>query len=106
MIHLLTKNWFLNAMIYTETKGLEADVMQSSESATGYTNTSQIAKSIRQGVIYLTENLATGRRKKGVEVWTAVQAYNFGPAYIDYIANMAENIRLGKRISQNCRCSV
>ena len=24
--------------------------------------------------------------EKGVEVWTAVQAYNFGPAYIDYIA--------------------
>ncbi|TAA07855.1 lysozyme family protein [Streptococcus parasuis] len=74
------------AMIYTETKGLEADVMQSSESATGYTNTIKDSKeSIRQGVIYLTENLQLAE-EKGVEVWTAVQAYNFGPAYIDYTA--------------------
>ncbi|HEM3696310.1 TPA: lysozyme family protein [Streptococcus suis] len=74
------------AMIYTETKGESADVMQSSESATGYTNTITDSKeSIRQGVIYLTENLQLAE-EKGVEVWTAVQAYNFGPAYIDYIA--------------------
>ncbi len=74
------------AMIYTETKGESADVMQSSESATGYTNTITDSKeSIRQGVIYLTENLQLAE-EKGVEVWTAIQAYNFGPAYIDYIA--------------------
>lgn len=74
------------AMIYTETKGREADVMQSSESATGYTNTITDSKeSIRQGVIYLSENLRLAE-EKGVEVWTAVQAYNFGPAYIDFVA--------------------
>ncbi|HFI0041119.1 TPA: lysozyme family protein [Streptococcus suis] len=74
------------AMIYTETKGESADVMQSSESATGYTNTITDSKeSIRQGVVYLTENLRQAE-EKGVEVWTAIQAYNFGPAYIDYIA--------------------
>ncbi len=74
------------AMIYTETKGQEADVMQSSESATGYANTiTDSRESIRQGIIYLTENLRLAE-EKGVEVWTAVQAYNFGPAYIDYIA--------------------
>ncbi|MGQ7338260.1 lysozyme family protein [Streptococcus suis] len=74
------------AMIYTETKGESADVMQSSESATGYTNTITDSKeSIRQGVVYLSENLRLAE-EKGVEVWTAVQAYNFGPAYIDYIA--------------------
>lgn len=74
------------AMIYTETKGREADVMQSSESATGYTNTITDSKeSIRQGVVYLSENLRLAE-EKGVEVWTAVQAYNFGPAYIDYVA--------------------
>ncbi|WP_339059884.1 lysozyme family protein [Streptococcus suis] len=74
------------AMIYTETKGQEVDVMQSSESATGYANTiTDSRESIRQGIIYLTENLRLAE-EKGVEVWTAVQAYNFGPAYIDYIA--------------------
>ena len=67
------------AMIYTETKGKERDVMQSSESASGATNTI-----------------------KEVDVWTAVQAYNFGPAYIDFIAqNGKENtLALAKRYSR------
>ena len=72
------------AMIYTETKGKEGDVMQSSESASGSTNTiNDNASSIRQGVQTLTDNLYLAQ-KKGVDVWTAVQAYNFGPAYIDF----------------------
>lgn len=46
------------AMIYTETKGKESDVMQSSESASGTTNTiSDNRSSIRQGIQTLTENL-------------------------------------------------
>ena len=65
------------AMIYTETKGKEGDVMQSSESASGSTNTiNDNASSIRQGVQTLTDNLYLAQ-KKGVDVWTAVQAYNF-----------------------------
>ena len=80
------------AMIYTETKGKEGDVMQSSESASGSTNTiNDNASSIRQGVQTLTDNLYLAQ-KKDVDVWTAVQAYNFGPAYIDFIAqNGKEN---------------
>lgn len=75
------------AVIYTETKGQEADVMQSSESATGYANTiTDNKESIRQGVQFLSQNIALAEEAK-VDVWTAVQAYNFGPAYIDYIAN-------------------
>ncbi|MTB64586.1 lysozyme family protein [Streptococcus sp. zg-86] len=74
------------AMIYTETKGQQADVMQSSESASGYADTITDSKeSIRQGVEYLTQNLTFAEEAK-VDVWTAVQAYNYGPAYIDYIA--------------------
>ncbi|MGT2911112.1 lysozyme family protein [Streptococcus cameli] len=74
------------AMIYTETKGKVADVMQSSESASGYANTITDSKeSIRQGVEYLSQNLMLAEKAK-VDVWTAVQAYNYGPAYIDYIA--------------------
>ena len=46
------------AMIYTETKGKERDVMQSSESASGTTNTiNDDAASIRQGIQTLTDNL-------------------------------------------------
>ncbi|ORO55570.1 hypothetical protein B7719_04985 [Streptococcus oralis subsp. oralis] len=90
------------AMIYTETKGKERDVMQSSESASGATNTiKDNASSIRQGVQTLTDNLYLAQ-SKGVDVWTAVQAYNFGPAYIDFIAqNGKENtLALAKRYSR------
>ena len=91
------------AMIYTETKGKEGDVMQSSESASGATNTiNDNASSIRQGVQTLTDNLYLAQ-KKGVDVWTAVQAYNFGPAYIDFIAqNGKENtLALAKQYSRD-----
>lgn len=90
------------AMIYTETKGKESDVMQSSESASGTTNTiSDNRSSIRQGIQTLTENLYLAQ-EKGVDAWTAVQAYNFGPAYIDFIArNGKENtLALAKQYSR------
>lgn len=52
------------AMIYTETKGKEGDVMQSSESASGSTNTiNDNASSIRQGVQTLTDNLYLAQKK-------------------------------------------
>lgn len=89
-------------MIYTETKGKEGDVMQSSESASGSTNTiNDNASSIRQGIQTLTGNLYLAQ-KKGVDIWTAVQAYNFGPAYIDFIAqNGKENtLALAKQYSR------
>ena len=74
------------AMIYTETKGRNVDVMQSSESATGYINSITDSKeSIRQGVQYLSDNLALAEEAQ-VDVWTAVQAYNYGQAYIAYVA--------------------
>ena len=66
------------AMIYTETKGKTDDVMQSSESSTGVTNSITDQKeSIRQGVKVLSDNLEEAVHHK-VDPWTAVQAYNFG----------------------------
>ncbi|BBA92635.1 lysozyme family protein [Streptococcus ruminantium] len=91
------------AMIYTETKGREVDVMQSSESASGSANTITDSKeSIRQGIVYLTEKLRLAE-EKGVGVWTAVQAYNFGPAYIDYIAKHGgeHTLALAEEYSKN-----
>ena len=38
-----------------------------------------------QGITNLTEMLEYAH-EKGVDVWTGVQAYNFGKAYVDYIA--------------------
>ena len=91
------------AMIYTETKGKVSDVMQSSESMTGQKNSILNNKeSIRQGVQTLSTNLNLARKKK-VDVWTAVQAYNFGRSYIDYIAKHGgENtIDLAKKYSKD-----
>ena len=91
------------AMIYTETKGKEGDVMQSSESASGSTDTiNDNASSIRQGVQTLTENLYLAQ-EKGVDVWTAIQAYNFGPAYIDFIAQNGKKntLALAKQYSRD-----
>jgi hypothetical protein len=80
------------AIIYQETKGGEIDVMQSSESVSGTKNTTSDAKaSIRNGISHLAEML-TYAADRGVDVWTGVQAYNFGKAYVDYIAvNGGEN---------------
>ena len=73
------------AMIYTETKGKEDDVMQASESATGQTNSiTNNKESIRQWIQNLSENLRKAK-ENGVDPWTAVQAYNFGQDYIEYV---------------------
>ncbi len=91
------------AMIYTETKGKEQDVMQSSESATGYINAITDSKeSIRKGVEYLSKNLDLAR-EANVDGWTAVQAYNYGPGYIKYVAkNGGKNtIKLSRAYSRD-----
>ena len=91
------------AMIYTETKGSDGDVMQSSESTSGVANSiTDSQTSIRQGVTLLSKNL-TLAEEKGVDVWTAVQAYNFGTAYIDYVANHGgkSTIALAKKKKKN-----
>ena len=91
------------AMIYTETKGKTDDVMQSSESSTGVTNSITDRKeSIRQGVTVLSENLEEAAHHK-VDPWTAVQAYNFGKAYIDYVADNGgvNTVELAKAYSKN-----
>ncbi|AXQ78665.1 lysozyme family protein [Streptococcus chenjunshii] len=91
------------AMIYTETKGGEDDVMQSSESSSGMANSIKDSKtSIQQGVTLLSENIELAKEAK-VDSWTAVQAYNFGTAYIDYIAEHGgkNTIELAKAYSRD-----
>ena len=58
--------------------------------------------SIRQGVQTLTNNLYLAQ-EKGVDVWTAIQAYNFGPAYIDFIAQNGKvnTLTLAKKYSRD-----
>ncbi len=91
------------AVIYTETKGNSQDLMQSSESRSGTTNSITDSKaSIQQGITVLGDNLDRAQDKH-VDVWTAVQAYNFGMNYINYVAeNGGKNtITLAKRYSKN-----
>lgn len=76
------------SMIYTESKGLGNDPMQSSESAYGEIGKMTLADdSIRQGVTYFSQALALAKEQQ-VDLWSAVQAYNFG---LDYIYFVAEN---------------
>ncbi len=82
------------AMIYTETKGKEGDVMQSSESASGSTDTiNDNASSIRQGVQTLTENLYLAQ-EKGVDVWTAIKHITLGLLILILLPKMGKRIRL------------
>lgn len=74
------------AMIYTETKGKSDDLIQSSESLTGLPgHITDNKESLVQGITVLSENFVVADEAE-VDVWTAVQAYNFGTAYIDYVA--------------------
>lgn len=54
------------AIIYTETKGKQVDIMQSSESLNGTTNTfSTEQESIKQGISNLSKVLEYASQKKG-----------------------------------------
>lgn len=74
------------AIILTETKGNHIDLMQSSESKYGATNKITTSEeSIQSGVKHLAE-VITESNDQGTDVWTAVQAYNFGSNYISYVS--------------------
>ena len=91
------------AMIYTETKGREDDLMQSSESSSGIANTiTDSRESVKQGITVLSENLEEAQNRN-TDVWTAVQAYNFGKNYIRYISKHGgkSTIKLAKRYSKD-----
>lgn len=80
------------SMIYTESKGLGDDPMQSSESAYGEAGKMVVAEdSINQGVSYFSDALALSNQE-GTDFWSAVQAYNFGLDYIYFVSkNGGEN---------------
>lgn len=74
------------AIIYTESKGEGTDLMQSSESLSGEQEsiTTQ-AGSLDQGVLYLSNGIQLAD-SSGDNLATAIQAYNFGHDYINYVA--------------------
>lgn len=73
------------AIIYTESKGKSDDLMQSSESAYGQ---QQMIGSPEESIAYGVNFLAQAIQKaneKNCDIWTAIQAYNFGLEYISFV---------------------
>ena len=91
------------AIILTETKGDHIDLMQSSEIKYGETNQITNSKeSIDSGVEHLAEVIKESLNQK-TDVWTAVQAYNFGLNYINYTSSHGgkNSVELAESYSKN-----
>ncbi len=75
----------LLAIIEVESGGRLLDVMQSSESLGLPPNTLDTEASIQQGTKYFAD-LVRSAERSGVDGNTVIQAYNYGGAFIDYVA--------------------
>lgn len=75
----------LLAIIQVESGGKLPDVMQSSESLGLPPNTLDTEASIQQGTKYFADLLRSAKAS-GVNENTVIQAYNYGGAFIDYVA--------------------
>lgn len=74
------------AIILTESKGKQIDIMQSSESKYGSPDVITTSEeSIESGVSFLSDAFKRAE-KEGCDEWTAVQAYNFGLDYISFVS--------------------
>ena len=76
----------LLAIMETETKGERDDVMQSSESAGLEPDTLGPEDSIAQACDYF-RGLVDRAEDAGCDTKTIIQAYNYGPGYIYYVAD-------------------
>ncbi len=75
----------LLAIIEVESGGKLKDVMQSSESIGLPPNSLDTEASIKQGTKYFSDLLRSAKAS-GVDENTVIQAYNYGGAFIDYVA--------------------
>ncbi|ASF30823.1 peptidase P60 [Bacillus amyloliquefaciens] len=75
----------LLAIIEVESGGRLSDVMQSSESLGLPPNSLEIEASIQQGTKYFSD-LVRSAERSGVDGNTVIQSYNYGSAFIDYVA--------------------
>lgn len=91
------------AIILTESKGDHVDLMQSSESKYGTTDqvgTSE--ESIDNGVKFLAQAIKKAK-SENVDIWTAIQSYNFGLSYIDFIQKKGKvsSVKLADQYSKS-----
>ena len=78
---------YIMAIIEVESRGVGNDIMQSSESVgLGPNGFSDPLQSIEQGVRYLKSSVAAGEALGFTDFWAVVQSYNFGTAYVTYLA--------------------
>lgn len=82
----------LLAIIAVESGGTAEDVMQSSESLGLPPNTLDTESSIEQGTKYLADLLQSAETKE-VDDSTVLQSYNYGGAFIDYVADRGKSYR-------------
>ncbi|MBO0441710.1 lysozyme family protein [Candidatus Enterococcus ikei] len=90
------------AIIYTESKGRTEDLMQSSESAYGERQMIGTTKeSIDTGVAFLAQSIEQATTA-GCDISTAVQAYNFGLDYIEFVKERGgkNSVRLAEEYSK------
>lgn len=73
------------AIMQVESGGKGGDVMQASESLGLPVNTLDTEASIKQGVKYFA-SLLKSMKAAGVDLNTAIQSYNYGGGFIDYVA--------------------
>lgn len=76
----------LLAIIQVESGGTAEDVMQSSESLGLPPNSLSTEESIKQGVKYFSELLASSERLS-VDLASVIQSYNYGGGFLGYVAN-------------------
>ena len=76
----------LLAIIQVESGGTAEDVMQSSESLGLPPNSLSTEESIKQGVKYFSELLASSERLS-VDLESVIQSYNYGGGFLWYVAN-------------------
>lgn len=76
---------YLLAIMQVESGGRGTDVMQSIESTGVSQNSFSLEESIKQGCKYFA-TLLEYSKKKGCDINTALQSYNYGEGFIDYVA--------------------
>lgn len=77
---------YILAIMQVESGGKGQDVMQSSESLGLAPNSLSVEQSIKQGVKYFSELLASSK-SLGVDIEAVIQSYNYGGGFLNYVAS-------------------
>lgn len=91
------------AIMMVETGGSKPDIMQSSESQGWPVNTIDNERdSIKYGVEHFAKTVKA-TKEKGTDYWSAVGGYNFGTAYIGYVAQHGKThtLEIAEEYSKN-----